>query len=141
MMFAPTRIVRNPLWRFLVCFWVPLAFGVTTSTLIPAYGLYWFCIAIFMILGFNLVWEACFDWQSMYDNAMAVADESIQQMPEHGKGFVTLTLPRDLPPRLLWAVIVHDHSSRIYMGWYWWKRDEPLFKDAVKPGVRRKQVA
>jgi hypothetical protein len=141
MMFAPTRIVNSPLWRLFSCFTAPLAFSITLSMLYPSLSFEWFLIAIGMILLSNLIWEVCRDWQGLYDQAMDVADESIQQMPPHGKGFVTLTMRRDLPPRLLWCVIVHDHSSRVYMGWYWWKQADPTRLEAVKPGVRRKQVA
>jgi hypothetical protein len=107
----------------------------------PLFAFDWFLICIGIILVGNLLWEAYGDWCGLYDRAMDVADESIQQIPLHGKGFVTLSMARDLPPRLLWCVIVHDHSSRVYMGWYWWKQVEPELCEAVKPGVRRKQVA
>lgn len=134
-------MVSSPLCRLLVCFVVPLTVSIVLSSLFPLLSFAWFLAAVIMILIGNLVWEACCDWGNLYDTAMDVADESIQYMPGHGKGFVVLTTRRDFPPRMLWCVIVHDHSSRVYMGWYFWKQVDPEFPQATTPGVRRKQVA
>jgi hypothetical protein len=129
-------------WRIFFTCWIPVMFAVIINFYFPWFGgIFWFLIAIFLIGVLNLLWEVYFDWCDLYRNAMHVSDQSARHMPIGGKGYVNLSLPRSLPPRLLWVVIVHDHSGRVYMGWHWWSQKEPDFVKATTRGFRRKQVA
>jgi hypothetical protein len=133
---------RDSYWRVIVTVWVPIASALILSVSFPVWGgVLWFIIAVFMVGMLNVLWEFIFDWRDLYRETMGVADQSIRHMIPNARGFVVLSHPRDLPPRLIWAVIVHDHSSRVYMGFHWWSKKEPDFRKAVSRGIRRRQVA
>jgi hypothetical protein len=128
--------------RFLVTLWVLAGAAFVAGLFVPFLGgIGWYLVAIFMFAVLNLLWDAWFDWRDLRRKAFIFADYTATLTTPDAKYYSVLAQPRDFPPKLMWVYVVNDHSSRIYMGWNFWVREEPEYEKAVTRGIRRKQVA
>jgi hypothetical protein len=122
--------------------WAAAIGVVIANWFIP--GGFWWCLGgllVFVLL--NLGWDARSDWARLRRDSFFFADFTTAQIQpgDRRRYYSPVVMRRDYPPRLLWAVIVNDHSTRIYMGWCLWSREPPGYEKAVSRGVRRKQIA
>jgi hypothetical protein len=101
----------------------------------------WWWVALGVFVLFSWAIGARVDWVKLRKDSFFFADFTSAQVSPGDKRYSLIMMSRACPPRLFWAVIVNDHSSRIYMGWTLWSRKSPGYEKAVSPGVRRKQIA
>jgi hypothetical protein len=118
---------------------VILALVVVNFMFPVAFMWWWAALGVFVL--FNLGWDTWVDWVRLRRDSFFFADFTAANVLPGDKRYSLIVMPRAYPPRLLWALVVNDHSTRIYMGWLVWSRNTPGYEKAVSPGVRRKQVA
>jgi hypothetical protein len=143
MRFALIKAARGDLLRVVLALGVLVAPpALRAAGLIPFLGgIGWPLIVIVSFFTLNLVLEALEDWRRLYKKAFDFSDFTATLTTPGAREYSVMVMRRGFPPRLLWVVVVNDHGSRVYMGWYFWSRKSPELRKAVTRGVRRKQVA
>jgi hypothetical protein len=105
------------------------------------WGWVWYACASALFLILNWGWDVRADWQRMYQMSFEFSDETAKRAPPDCRCYSVAVMQRRPLPRLIWIVVVNDHGSRVYMGWFLWSRKTPEFRKAVTRGIRRRQVA
>ena len=120
---------------------VPIILAVTASWFFPWGRWVWYVLAFVaaFILGWG--WGVREDWREMYRLSFDFSDRTTRMAPSDARCYSVAVMKREAPPRLIWIVVVNDHGSRVYMGWFLWSRRTPEFRKAVTRGIRRRQVA
>jgi hypothetical protein len=144
MRFALIKAAGGSLLRVTPAMWVSVVVCVVAGWVSPIPflgGIAWLFIVIVSVFTLNFTWEALEDWRRLYKKAFDFSDFTATLTTPGASEYSTLVMRRGVPPRLLWVVVVNDHSSRVYMGWCFWSLKTPELGKAVTRGVRRKQVA
>jgi hypothetical protein len=128
--------------RQVLLYTLVLSAGAVTWFL-PWNGLGWVwyvcAVLVYVICGWG--YGVREDWRKMYHLSFDFSDETAKMAPPDARCYSVAVMKRAAPPRLIWTVVVNDHGSRVYMGWFLWSRRSPEWRKAVSRGIRRRQVA